>query len=213
MSYLQIDDVTYTYPQAPEPVISGLNCQLDRGKTLAVLGDSGCGKSTLLRLISGLARCDSGRISIDGVTMDGPGGFIEPEKRGVGMVFQEYALFPHMTVLKNVKYGLFTHSAEQRKTLAEEALARVHLSEHAQKYPHQLSGGQQQRVALARALAPQPRLLLLDEPFSNLDTNLRADIRADVNSILRESATTTLLVTHDREDAQAVADHTLEMRA
>lgn len=211
MSYLTLEKLSFTYPGAPRPVVLNFSLELGAGKTLALLGGSGCGKSTLLRLISGLNRCDSGVITIDGAKVDGPGVFVEPETRGVGMVFQDYALFPHMNVRKNIEYGLFRDKPARRRELVRAAIEQVQLEDHSDKYPHQLSGGQQQRVALARALAPKPKLLLLDEPFSNLDTQLRSHIRTEIAQILQKAGITTILVTHDRADAEAVADEIMEM--
>jgi iron(III) transport system ATP-binding protein len=168
---------------------------------LCLLGPSGSGKSTLLRLIAGIERPSSGRIVIDGREVAGPGTFVEPEQRHVGMVFQDYALFPHLTVAQNVAFGVGADDAR-----VAQLLARLGLAELAASYPHALSGGERQRTALARALAPQPRLLLMDEPFSSLDSRLRDEVRQHTLAFLREAAITTVFVTHDPDEALRSAD-------
>lgn len=182
------------------------NCSIDirYGTFMALLGPSGCGKTTLLRLIAGLESPDGGFIHVGGTQVSGPGRQVPPERRKTGMVFQEYALFPHMTVAQNVGYGLRTNGGTNRKV--DETLEMVGLAHLGERMPHELSGGQQQRVALARALAPGPEVILLDEPFSNLDASLRQRVRADLRSILRRSGITTVFVTHDQEEALSLAD-------
>lgn len=174
------------------------------GELHALLGPSGCGKTTILRLFAGFETPDTGLVQIAGETVAGNGRFVPPEKRQVGMVFQEYHLFPHMTVRQNILYGLSKSSDSQRRV--DEVLELVGLHGQADTYPDTLSGGQQQRVALARALAPRPRMLLMDEPFSNLDAKLRLRLRAEIRSILKKAGITTLLVTHDQEEALSIAD-------
>ena len=176
----------------------------ERGAFLALLGPSGCGKTTTLRLIAGFERPDSGRIAVGGRVVAAPGTFVPPERRQVGMVFQDYALFPHLDVARNVGYGLSGRAG--RADRVREMLELVGLAELGARMPHELSGGQQQRVALARALAPKPEVLLLDEPFSNLDAALRARVRAEVREILRTAGATAIFVTHDREEALSLAD-------
>lgn len=183
------------------------------GETVALLGDSGCGKSTLLRAVAGLERPDSGEILLDGHLISGPAGHVPPEARGVGLMFQDYALFPHLTVAENVRFGLHRLAAGEAQAIAGARLEQVRLLGRAGSYPGMLSGGESQRVALARALAPGPRILLLDEPFSNLDRRTRDHVRADTLSVLRASGTTTLLVTHDAEEALALCDRIALMRA
>ncbi|MBW6420165.1 ABC transporter ATP-binding protein [Rhizobium sp. XQZ8] len=176
------------------------------GEVLCLLGPSGSGKTTLLRIAAGLEAQSHGRIVIDGREVSGSDIFLPPEKRGVGLMFQDFALFPHMTVLDNVRFGLTGLSARAAQAEASEALARVGLSHHAEKYPHALSGGEQQRVALARALAPRPGVLLMDEPFSGLDSRLKDKVRADTLDILKDSRATAIVVTHDAEEAMRMAD-------
>jgi iron(III) transport system ATP-binding protein len=182
---------------------------VDRGEFVALLGPSGCGKTTLLRLIAGFEQPDAGEIFVHGDRVTGHGVWVPPERRRVGMVFQDYALFPHLTVGDNVSFGL---PRRERRARVAEALALVGLGAYQSRYPHQLSGGQQQRVALARALAPRPALVLLDEPWSNIDPHLRASMREQLSGILRGVGVTVILVTHDREEAFSLADRIALMR-
>ncbi|HEX2505623.1 MAG TPA: ABC transporter ATP-binding protein [Gaiellaceae bacterium] len=176
--------------------------EVGRGEFVALLGPSGCGKTTLLRLIAGFERPDEGTVELAGRPVAGPA-WVPPERRHVGMVFQDYALFPHLTVAENVAFGV---PREGRVRRVAETLALVGLSGHAGRYPHELSGGQQQRAALARALAPEPAVVLLDEPWSNIDPLLRASMREELAGILRGAGVTVLLVTHEQEEAFSVAD-------
>ena len=180
------------------------------GEVLVLLGPSGCGKTTSLRLIAGFETPDAGTITLDGRTVAGGDRFVPPEQRNVGVVFQEYALFPHLDVARNVAYGLRDRAARARRV--GEMLELVGLSAMADRLPHELSGGQQQRVALARALAPAPSLVLLDEPFSDLDASLRAQVRDEVRQILRDADATAVVVTHDQEEALSIADRIALMR-
>lgn len=180
-----------------------------RGEVVALLGPSGCGKTTLLRLVAGFERPDTGSVTVAGRLAAAPGTWVAPEARRVGMVFQDYALFPHLTVAANVGFGL---SRRERASRVPELLSVVGLSGLDRRYPHELSGGQQQRVALARALAPSPELVLLDEPWSNVDPFLRETLRAEVAEIIRPLGITVLLVTHDREEAFSLADRIALMR-
>jgi len=184
--------------------VADFTLNVEPGELLAILGPSGCGKTTALRLIAGFEAPTAGTLEIAGQRVADPSIFVPPERRGVGMVFQDYALFPHMTVLENVEYGL--HGADHKRQLAEAALATTGLSTLGGRRVHELSGGEQQRVALARALAPRPRLLLLDEPFSNLDLALRAQVREELRDIVDQTGITTILVTHDQEEALSIAD-------
>ncbi|MEX2447023.1 MAG: ABC transporter ATP-binding protein, partial [Dehalococcoidia bacterium] len=176
-----------------------------------LLGPSGCGKTTALRMIAGLLRPDGGTIAIDGRTVAGQGTHVPPEQRRIGMVFQDFALFPHLTVAKNVAYGLTGIGRSERRRRVAEVLDLVGLGPYASRLPVALSGGQQQRVALARALAPEPNLILLDEPFSNLDAAMRAVVREDVRRILQAAGATAVFVTHDQEEALSLADRVAVM--
>ncbi|MCD0170730.1 MULTISPECIES: ABC transporter ATP-binding protein [unclassified Deinococcus] len=198
------------YAPGLPPVVDDLNLSVSRGELLTLLGPSGCGKTTTLRLIAGLERPDSGEIRIEGRSVTAP--FAPPERRGVGLVFQDYALFPHLNVLGNVLFGLRHLPRHERLPRARETLSLVGLTVFETRRPDQLSGGQQQRVALARALAPRPSVLLLDEPFSNLDAQLRHSTRQEVRAILRRAGTTAILVTHDQEEALAFSDRLVVMR-
>jgi iron(III) transport system ATP-binding protein len=183
---------------------------VERGEFVALLGPSGCGKTTLLRLIAGFEQPDAGAIAIEDRPVAGPGRFVPPERRRVGIVFQDYALFPHLTVAENIGFGV---SRSDRAGRMLELLRLVGLSGFERRYPHELSGGEQQRVALARALAPRPSVVLLDEPWSNIDPLLRAAMRDELAEILRAIEVTVLFVTHDREEAFSIADRIALMRA
>ncbi|MCJ2046580.1 ABC transporter ATP-binding protein [Methylobacterium sp. J-078] len=197
--------------------LADVSLQVGPGEILALLGDSGCGKSTLLRAIAGLEQPETGTIHLDGTLVSEDGRGVAPEARGVGLMFQDYALFPHLTVAENVRFGLHGKSlqgksAAEARALAHARLEQVGLADRAKSYPGTLSGGESQRVALARALAPGPRVLLLDEPFSNLDRRTRDRVRDDTLAVLRASGATTLLVTHDPEEALGFADRIALMR-
>lgn len=185
-------------------VLSDLDLEIPDGAIVSVLGQSGSGKTTLLRVIAGFEQPDSGTVALDGDVVDGPSRFVPPDKRRIGFVAQEGNLFPHLTVARNVGFGL--SRADRASGRVEEMLGLVGLADLGSRYPHQLSGGQQQRVAIARALAPKPRLVLLDEPFSSLDAGLRSSLRAEVMQILRSQHATTIFVTHDQSEALSVAD-------
>lgn len=185
--------------------LDDVNLTVEAGQLVALLGPSGCGKTTTLRLIAGFETPDRGQIVINGQAVVYDNLFVEPEARRIGMVFQDYALFPHLTIADNIAFGL-RGDRKQKARRVEEMLVLVGLSGYGDRMPYTLSGGQQQRVALARALAPDPAIILLDEPFSNLDTALRAQVRADVRAILRAAGTTSVFVTHDQEEALGLAD-------
>jgi len=186
--------------------VKDVDLSIARGEFFSLLGPSGCGKTTSLRLLAGLEELDAGEISINGETVATVHRSIPPEKRGVGIVFQDYALFPHLTVFANVAFGLYGMNRETIKMRVEEMLSLVGLQSSAKQYPHELSGGQKQRVALARTLAPCPSVILLDEPFSNLDAELRDALRLETKEILHASGSTVILVTHDQEEALSLSD-------
>ena len=188
-----------------QSVVQNLNLHLNAGDIGCLLGSSGCGKTTTLRAIAGFEPVHQGEISLAGEVISSAGFTLAPEKRRIGMVFQDYALFPHLSVADNIAFGIRKHPNKDRVT--EELLELVNLKNLGKRFPHELSGGQQQRVALARALAPEPQLLLLDEPFSNLDGELRRKLSHEVRDILKARGTSAILVTHDQEEAFAVSDH------
>jgi iron(III) transport system ATP-binding protein len=192
--------------------VNSVSLDIAAGEIICLLGPSGCGKSTLLRLIAGLEKPDSGRIALGALQVAGEGVSMPPEKRGVGLMFQDFALFPHMSVIDNVAFGLKRLGRDVARQEARAALARMGLETYAGHFPHMLSGGQQQRVALARAIAPRPAVLLMDEPFSGLDGRLRHIIREETLAILRAARATAILVTHDAEEAMRLGDRIAVMR-
>jgi iron(III) transport system ATP-binding protein len=199
---LTLSDIHHSYGE--RPTVIGLNLALQSGAICCLLGPSGCGKTTVLRCIAGFEHLSAGEIRIGAEVVSGPGRHVLAERRRIGMVFQDYALFPHLNVQRNVAFGTGRTAADRVRV--RHLLETVNLGAVAHRYPHELSGGQQQRVALARALAPQPRLMLLDEPFSNLDVELREQLAAEVRAILKASGTTAVFVTHDQHEAFAMAD-------
>lgn len=211
MALLEIDRLEVGYDG--HPVVADLSLQLDSGEIGCLLGASGCGKTTVLRAVAGFEPVLGGGIRLAGQTVSEPGRSVPPEQRHIGMVFQDYALFPHLDIAANVGFGLGKQSRVERERRVAEMLALVGMESMARRYPHELSGGQQQRAALARALAPAPQLMLLDEPFSNLDAELREKLAQDVRAILKDSGTTALLVTHDQHEAFAMADKVGVMQA
>jgi iron(III) transport system ATP-binding protein len=210
MSQVRLEGVAKSF--GATRAVRGVSLEIARGELVSLLGPSGCGKTTLLRLIAGFERPDAGTIVVGDATVAAPDSFVAPEKRRIGMVFQDYALFPHLTVESNVGFGLTREARERRDELTRRTLELVGLQHKARSYPHELSGGERQRVALARALAPEPELVLLDEPFSSLDATLRSDLRRDVELILRDAEATALLVTHDQEEALSLGDRLAVMR-
>lgn len=213
MPYFNMSNVSFCYSKADGSILDNFSMSVEKGEIVGILGSSGCGKSTLLRLIAGLEVPCKGCISICNRTMVDEQTFVEPEHRGVGMVFQDYALFPHLTVAQNIAFGLHRLPKHERKARLEEMLEMVELTELRHRYPHELSGGQQQRVAFARALAPNPSILLMDEPFSNLDADLKEKIRAELKELLKKAATVCIFVSHDQRDVEAICDRALVMSA
>lgn len=207
---LVLEEVVQVYGETR--ALDGVSLAVEPGEVVCLLGHSGCGKTTLLRVAAGVERPAAGRVLLDGRPVSGPGVFLVPERRGVGLMFQDYALFPHLTLLENVAFGLRALSRAEAERAARRALARVGLERQALDYPHLLSGGEQQRVALARSIAPRPGILLMDEPFSNLDRRMRDAIREETVAILRETGATTLVVTHDPEEAMRIADRIVLMQ-
>ncbi len=192
--------------------VEGVSFTLNPGEIACLLGPSGCGKTTLLRIAAGIEKPDSGRLLFDGQEMAGPNRFVPPERRNIGLMFQDFALFPHLSIIDNVAFGLRNLPREETLTIARHALERVGLAHYAASFPHHLSGGEQQRVALARAVVPRPQVMLMDEPFSGLDQRLRESVRAETLTLLRETRASCLLVTHDPVEAMGLADRIFLMR-
>lgn len=205
MKILSLQNVHKKYQDAKDFAVNDVSFDVEEGEILALVGESGSGKTTALRLIAGLEHPESGSISLSGNIIVSGKKSVPANERQVGMVFQDYALFPHLSILENVKFGLNKRDGNPSK-IAEDTLKLVGLSEDYQKYPHQLSGGQQQRVALARAIAPNPKILLMDEPFSNLDAMLKDQVREEIRQIIKKTGITAIFVTHDTKDALSTAD-------
>ncbi len=202
---LSFEEIFHSYASGVE-TLRGVSLTAEPGEVLCLLGPSGSGKTTLLRIAAGIEPQNSGRVVLNERVIAGPGVFLPPEQRSIGLVFQDFALFPHLTILDNVRFGLTALSLEEARHEAMIALERVGLQAYAGAYPHVLSGGEQQRVALARALAPRPAVLLMDEPFSGLDSRLKDSVRAETLDILRQSRATAIVVTHDAEEAMRLGD-------
>lgn len=209
--FLQMENISFKYHGTDHYVLKGFGLVIDKGEIVSLLGPSGSGKSTVLRLIAGLELPGEGHILIDGRTVADRSVFIPPEKRNIGMVFQDYALFPHLTVAENITFGISSLSKKQRTERLGSLLDLIRMSQFKDRYPYQLSGGQQQRVAVARALAPRPLLLLMDEPFSNIDCELRSSLRRDLHGILRSEQATCVFVTHDASDVAELSDRTINV--
>ncbi|HAP41159.1 MAG TPA: ABC transporter ATP-binding protein [Nitrospira sp.] len=203
---LELRDVSCAY-EAARPAVEDISFRVQQGEMLCLLGPSGCGKTTILRAIAGFERITNGTITLSGRLVSSPDTLVPTEQRHIGMVFQEYALFPHLRVDKNIAFGLNHLSLPQQRAIVDDLLALTGLCGLEHRYPHELSGGQQQRVALARALALRPVLLLLDEPFSNLDPDMASRMRQELHALLRQTKTTAILVTHDHDEAFSMADH------
>ncbi len=207
---LEFADISFSI--GDNRLLENINLKLNAGETTCLLGPSGCGKSTLLRIAAGLTPQTTGTIFLDGIDIASERVFMPPERRGIGLMFQDYALFPHLTVVENVAFGLYALSKADAQNTAERALDRVGLLHHRNSLPGTLSGGEQQRVALARTIVPRPQVILMDEPFSGLDQRMRETLRAETLSVLKESRATTLLVTHDPLEALEVSDRIVLMR-
>ena len=195
-----------------DQVLRDVSFEVAKGELVCLLGPSGCGKTTTLRLIAGFEKPETGEIIIGDQVVSNARQTLAPQKRDLGFLFQDYALFPHLTVAENIAYGLSGHSKKEAARQTWEMLRQIQLLDHADKYPHELSGGEQQRVALARACAPGPSLMLLDEPFSGLDTSLRANLRRETREVLKDQGVTAIMVTHDPEEAMLMADRIVLMR-
>ncbi len=207
---LKLDDLHYQIRR--NPIISGLSLSLDTGEILCLLGASGCGKTTVLKLIAGLISPDSGSIHISGQQVDGAI-YVPTQDRNIGFVFQDYALFPHMTAAENIAFGLNQLTQSEQIDRMQACLALVDLQGYAERYPHELSGGQQQRVAVARALAPEPDIVLMDEPFSNIDSHLKANIIDELKTLFKRQGITAVFVTHSDTEAERFADKIVKMEA
>ena len=203
--FLVVDAISAEYSKRSS-VIKNISFSLNKGELACLLGPSGCGKTTILNTISGFQNITSGEIILDEKCLSQPNKIIEPEHRSVGMVFQDHSLFPHLTISENIGFGLKKEPKSKRVEIISAMLALIGMADQATKYPHELSGGQSQRVALARAIAPQPKLLLMDEPFSNLDAELRESLGYEVRVMLKELNITAIMVTHDQHDAFALGD-------
>ncbi len=208
---IDLENVTQDYGSVK--ALRDVTISIRPREIVCLLGQSGCGKTTLLRMVAGVESPTSGRVLLDGIEVAGPSRYMPPEQRGVGLMFQDYALFPHLSVADNVAFGLRALSRAEAAKVAQRALDRVGLGHHLASFPHTLSGGEQQRVALARAIAPRPGVLLMDEPFANLDRRLRDAVREETMTVLRETGATVILVTHDPEEALRMADRVILMRA
>ena len=213
-SFLNIDNVALAYDtdKGQHIVCEALNFTVDEGAIVCLLGESGCGKSTLLRAIAGFEPIRAGKISLNNQLLNANNAEVPPEKRRIGMMFQDYALFPHLNIAKNIAFGLRKQPKETQQKRVAEMLSLVGLSAEINAYPHELSGGQQQRIALARALAPAPDLLLLDEPLSNLDSKTREKLSGEMRDILKQTKHTALIVTHDLREALAMSDYLYDMQ-
>ena len=207
--FLKVKNLDFKYNSGDDEILKNINFELEEGDIVCILGESGSGKSTLLRLLAGLEKPEQGVIEIDDQTVVDSDKFVLPEEREIGVVFQDYALFPHMTVEDNILFGIKDRDEQYKKDKLKDLLRLIGLTEYKSQYPHQISGGQKQRVSLARALARDPSLIVMDEPFSSLDANLQSKIRKELKEILKVTGTTSIFVSHDQEDAVSIADRVI----
>jgi iron(III) transport system ATP-binding protein len=212
MKILEAKQLGKRYKGAARWAVSNFSAVIRQGEIIALLGESGCGKTTILRLISGFETPDAGELYLHDKPVAGKNTFVEPEQRGVGIVFQDYGLFPHKTIEQNIRFGLFRKSGDEIRSRMQEVTKLTGLEGLEKRYPHQLSGGQQQRVAIARAIAPNPAILLFDEPFSNIDSKRREQLRREIKNILNSAGITAIFVTHDTRDVMAIADRVFLLR-
>jgi iron(III) transport system ATP-binding protein len=212
MHILELQNISKTFSGSDHAAVKDFNLKISKGEIVALLGESGCGKTTILRMIAGFETPSSGTVILNGETVSDGKIFKAPQERQVGIVFQDYALFPHKTVMENVMFGLFRMTREKARGKAKQIIELSGLQGLEKRYPHQLSGGQKQRVALARALAPEPRIILFDEPFSNLDSMRKAHMRSEIEKIIRKTEATAVFVTHDTKDVFSVADKVAVIR-
>jgi iron(III) transport system ATP-binding protein len=210
--FIRIDKLCFHYKSTKDQTICDFSLHLHKGEMVSIVGDSGSGKSTILRLIAGLEVPKAGSISINGRVVTDENTFVPPEERGVGLVFQDYALFPHMHVADNITFGLKGWSRIEKQKRLAEMLDLVGLSGYEHRYPYELSGGQQQRIAIVRALAPHPSLIMFDEPFSNLDKDIERKIRQELHEILRKTSMTSIFVTHDLDHSKLLADRVIFLK-
>lgn len=204
MKKLQLKQITYSLPEKKN-ILSNVSFSVSKGEFISILGPSGSGKTTLLKIICGLTRETSGTVLLDSVVISSKNNFIPTHKRNIGLVIQDKALFPHLTIKKNIQFGITSN--KNKDIITTELMSIFKITDHSKKYPYELSGGEQQRVALARALAPKPEILLLDEPFNGLDIVLKKEILSELKTILKKTNTTTIMVTHDLEDADNLANN------
>lgn len=209
---LILENVSFSYGKSYKNIFENFNLQVEKGELVGLRGQSGSGKSTLLRVIAGLEELGSGKIIVEDKIISSKDICIPPEKREIGMIFQDYSLFPHLTLRKNIEFGLSKLSKEDRENRVNEMLSLIKLESYQSRYPYQLSGGQQQRVAMARSLAIKPKLLLMDEPFSSLDAELKNDIRCEIKEILNKQNMTCIIVSHDEEDTNLLCSRTIELQ-
>ena len=211
MNYLDVENISHIYEGADKPTFEGLTLHLSKGETIAVHGPSGCGKTTLFRCLAGFENIRTGEIKIEGRVVAESSRSIPPNDRGIGVVMQNFALFPHLSLEKNIEFGLHHMAREDREARVKHLIEMTHLQACAKSYPQEVSGGQQQRAAIARAIAPQPNILLMDEPFANLDDSLKQKIKSEMTELLRENEMTTLIISHNLSELEGVIDRDISL--